>query len=183
MADATAFNRKEEVGEMNMDHEVRARVLKEARRIEEDALYTYKAHYNTSDKFSRWHYRVGILSVVASSLSPLPCFQDWNWLLIIFAVIAAVSAGILTFVKPDENSALHKKFAGQYHTLRNDIQVFCEVELTGLTEEDATLRLKEFNDRRNQLNEEAPTCGRRSYEKAKYDIEDLKTNEYEVDKK
>src|SRR5437764_13550256 len=82
----------------------------EAQRIEEDALYSGKGHYNCVSPW-RWAHRVlGMLSAVGSALAGTSALKQWSPALTIgAAATSALAAVVLTTLKPSEEADRHQR--------------------------------------------------------------------------
>jgi hypothetical protein len=93
----------------------------ELQRIEEDCIHSGKAHFNAGDRWARYHYWLGIPSVVLSALAGAAFFKNYGDIAGIMSAIVAILTSLMTFLKPSERAAAHKGSGDQYLTLRNDV--------------------------------------------------------------
>ena len=148
-------------------------ITNEARRIEEDSLYSARGHFEAAATWNKWHKCLGIpatvlaaaVGVFASSVSPL--------YLTPVALLAAILTAVMTWLEPSKSSAKHLSFGNLYNSLRNDARIFSNISCK--TEEatsELEAQLKALARRRNSLNEESPLIPRHAYERAKKGIVD-----------
>ncbi|MDZ4780728.1 MAG: SLATT domain-containing protein [Planctomycetia bacterium] len=155
----------------------------ELERIEEDCIHSGKAHFNAGDRWARYHYWLGIPSVVLSALAGAAFFKDYGDIAGIMSAIVAILTSLMTFLKPSERASGHKGSGDQYLTLRNDVRVFREIKLTyACDEQSAIAGMDEFTKRRNELNQASAQFSRKDFEIARAGI-DQGEAAHRVDKK
>lgn len=143
----------------------------ELQRIEEDCTHSGKAHFNAGIRFARYHYGLGIPSVILSALAGLAFFKDYPNIAGAMSGAVVILASLITFLKPSERSASHKSSGDQYLSLRNDARVFREVKLPNFSDGQAAMDgLDEFSKRRNELNQASAQFSRDDFEKARRGI-------------
>jgi hypothetical protein len=129
-------------------------ISSELQRIEEDCIHSGKAHFNAGDRWARYHYWLGIPSVVLSALAGAAFFKDYGDIAGIMSAVVAILTSLMTFLKPSERASTHKGSGDQYLTLRNDVRVFREIKLAYACDEIAAMAgIDEFTKRRNELNQ------------------------------
>lgn len=155
---------------------IKIQIEKEASRIEEDAVYSSKSHFNAGTCWTRRHFILGVIATLASATAGitglLDDLTDWKSYISSFsALLAAMLTALLTFVKPDEYAINHKNVGGFFLELKNQIRIFRNIELPTLDEQTSTERLKEFDTRRNELNQTSPIIPEYAFHKARNGIE------------
>ena len=144
----------------------------ELQRIEEDCIHSGKAHFNAGDRWARYHYCLGIPSVVLSALAGAAFFKNYGDVAGIMSAIVAILTSLMTFLKPSERAAAHKGSGDQYLTLRNDARVFREIRLAYACDEQAAIAgMDEFTKRRNELNQASAQFSRKDFEIARAGID------------
>jgi hypothetical protein len=170
----------------------------EAERIEEDAEYTHKSHYNAAETWRSRQYWLGIPAAILAALASAliffdgsPLAQEWeqyySWFnATAFAAGAALTATLLstllTFLNPAERSERHKAAGGYYLSLRNRARVYRTVDLAETANpERLRERLEALSETRNHLNETSPKPPGAAFRKAQKGIEDGEST-HRVDK-
>jgi len=156
----------------------------EAKRIEEDSLYSSKSHFYTSQCWSKVNMWLGGISAVFSAIagaSALSQFDHHNTLAGILSIIVAGAAAVITFVNPNEMATAHHEAGNNYNALRNDARIFYEIEIDDIDENSAISNLKKLSDKRNKLNSESHQIPKWAFEKARKGIEEGEA-EYKADK-
>jgi hypothetical protein len=146
----------------------------EAERIEEDATYSSKRHYEAHDIWNRRHLLIGLPAVIFSVLSTANLLQDVYPIVTgLMAVVVAVLTALLTFLKPSERAAGHKSAGDQYLALKNDVRVFRTIELAlDKPIEDLARTVTTLAKRRNELNSASQQTPRPAFDRARKGIED-----------
>jgi len=139
----------------------------ELQRIEEDCIHSGKAHFNAGARWARYHYFLGLPSVVLSALAGAAFFKDHGDIAGLMSAAVAILTSLMTFLKPLERAAAHKGSGDQYLTLRNDARVFREIKLAYACDDQSALTgLDEFTKRRNELNQASAPFSRSDFETA-----------------
>lgn len=155
---------------------------REAERIEEDATYSSKSHFNAEATWIHRHYWLGIPSTILAAVAGATLIKSQPELASIFALAASLLTGLMTFLKPNERAAMHRDAAGNFHALRNDTRFFREVELLRLEKmSELPDRLKALSTARNALNQKSPSIPRRAFTAARKAIEEGEAT-HKVDK-
>lgn len=161
------------VGSPEDRNELILALSREAERIEEDATYSSKGHFNAEDTWVRRNYYLGIPATVLGAVAGATLIKNQPELATVFTLLASLLTGLMTFLKPNERAAMHRAAAGQFLALRNEVRFFREVELAqpnipdGLPE-----RLKLLSTMRNELNLKSPGIPRRAFIAARKGIEE-----------
>jgi hypothetical protein len=158
---------------LNSAQDPKLAIATELKRIEEDCIHSGKAHFNAGDRWVRYHYWMGIPSVVLSALAGAAFFKEYSNLAGIMSAVVAVLTSLMTFLKPSERASAHKGSGDQFLTLRNDARVFREIRLTYACDEQAAIGgLDEFTKRRNALNQASAQFSRKDFELARKGIDE-----------
>ena len=164
------------------------KIIDEAKRIEEDSIYSAKGHFCTAKRWEKANFYLGIISAIAATLAGASAVSKLEFYNIHFgaiiagvsSIVAAVLVSILTFVNPNKKAASHFNAGNCYKELQNDTRVFRIVEFVNLDEEVAKEKLNILNSRRNKLNRESDQIPDWAFEKARKGIEEGEAN-YSVD--
>ena len=144
------------------------RIRAELERIEEDCIHSGKAQFNAGDRWDRYHFWLGIPSVVLASLASTAFFTHIPIVAGVMAGVVAILTALQTFLKPSERAAAHKGAGDQYLSLRNDARVFRDIRLDHTCDDQSAIDgLDEFTKRRNELNVASPQFSRRDFECAR----------------
>lgn len=149
-------------------------LIKEAKRIEEDAVHSSKRHFEAASAWTIAYYWLGIPAAVVSALAGASALKDFphhaevaGGLSLAVTVLAAISV----FLNPQQKAAAHHRAGTDYNALRNSARIFHNIELGMLDQAAGVQRLKQLNDVRDELNRKSPGTGRRFFERARRGIE------------
>ncbi len=146
---------------------------REAERLEEDATYSSKGHFNAENTWMRRNYWLGVPATVLGAIAGATLIKtqpDWASA---FALLASLLTGLMTFLKPNERAAMHRAAAGQFLALRNDARFFREIELLQTDRlDELSEKLRALSAARNELNQKSPSIPRRAFVAARKGIED-----------
>lgn len=146
---------------------------REAERLEEDAIYSSKGHFNAEDTWVRRNYWLGVPATVLGAVAGATLIKSQPEWATAFTLLASLLTGLMTFLKPNERAAMHRAAAGQFLALRNDTRFFREIELLQSDRlEELPERLKALSAMRNELNLKSPSIPRRPFVAARKGIEE-----------
>lgn len=149
-----------------------AAMRREAERIEEDATYSSKGHFNAEDSWVRRHYWLGIPATVLGAVAGAALIKRAPEAATALTLLASLLTGLMTFLKPNERAALHRAAASQFLALRNDARFFREIDLLQIPASDLASKLQLLSSRRNELNQKSPGIPRRAFLAARRGIEE-----------
>lgn len=102
-----------------VDEPFRNRVAQELGVIEQDILWTEKAHFAAATAYSRTHLLLGLTSTIAAACAAASVVaQAAPVVSSSAALIAAVSSAVLTFVNPQDSEVRHLSAARELGALR-----------------------------------------------------------------
>lgn len=143
----------------------------EALRIEEDATYSSKAHYETARSWGQIYLWLGIPTAIIAGVSGVSVFEEQKLLAGVTAIIAAALASISTFLNPSEKAQAHYTAGYKFTALKNNTRIFREIELLDGTNQDLKKDLLKLSSVRNSINEVSPQIPRWAFQKARKGIE------------
>lgn len=97
---------------------LRDEVVAEFQRLEEDLLYTEKAHFAAAEHFRVLHYLLGVTAAVASGATAASAFNDHSTVAATLSIVAAIAAALVTFLKPEATAIRHVDAARKLGDLR-----------------------------------------------------------------
>lgn len=160
---------------------VKARMQEEAKRIENDAHYSAKGHYQEANYWSRLHLLLGVPTAITSAIagvSALAQFDNHAILAGFLAILVASLSGITTFLHPDRKATTHQSAGSKYSTLRNKVRRFSNLELyVEESEQELLEQLKSLAAQRDELNEASLPISNGAYKSAKKTILEKQTRQ------
>jgi hypothetical protein len=162
-------------------------VIVESQRVEQDALYSAKGHFEAARRWNLLNYWIGIPAAIAatlvSTMAGIAGLKDYATLAGVLALSSGVFTAIVGFLRPAEKAAAHHRAGTAFNALKNDARIFYSIECgSDPSPTDVVDRIKELNDCRTKLNEESPAIPRFAFLKGRDGIESGE-NSYDVDKR
>ena len=155
--------------------DLKEKIIKEAKRIEEDGLFSAKGHFYASQFWEKFHFWIGVPSAILAAVaaaSALFQFVNHNIIAGILSMVVSALTAVATFINPNEKSSNHHRAGNRYNSLRNKARIFYKIEMQTISDEKVLLdKLNKINETRDKLNKESPQISKRDYEKAKRGIE------------
>lgn len=166
----------------SFDQALISALSREAERIEEDATYSSKSHFNAEDTWVHRHYLLGVPATVLAAIAGAALVKSQPEWASALTLVASLLTGLMTFLKPNERAAIHRAAAGQFLALRNEARFFREIELLDSSRlGELPDRLKALSSARNELNQKSPSIPRRAFVAARKGIEEGEAT-HKVDK-
>lgn len=156
-------------------------MIQELRRIEEDATYSAKGHFESGRMWTWVHFGIGVPSAILSAWAGLEAIQENGDFAFSLAIAGSALMALNTFLNPSEKSQRHQNAGNQYKSLQNQSRIFREVSLPLLDHTQAMEEFKALAAARDQLNEASPATLRWGFLSARKGIEAGEAT-YEVDR-
>ena len=155
-----------------MDPKLISEIAAEASRIEEDALYSGRGHFEAAAAWSRAHYRLGIpTSVLAAVAGGSAIADNLTAAAIVGLVVTALSA-LSTFLNPSDRAHQHHAAGALFNEVRNQARVLRNVDLKTRSLDDTVIeRLRTLGTERDKLNKASPQIPRWAFRRARKSIE------------
>lgn len=171
---------------MSIDAKMKFGLGSEAQRVEEDALFSGKGHYNACGPWQSRHRWLGGTSAVFSAVAAGVASQHGAppLLVVTLSVLAAALTSVITFLKPNEEADRHRRSGDAHFAIKNRARIFrtIELEAESAVEEKLVEALKALSADLAAARSAAPPIPDDAYQKAKDDIEVKKSADYRVDK-
>lgn len=136
--------------------------------LEQDCLYTAKAHYNAERTWSNRHYALGIVLTVVAAAVGTNLLKNVQYISEVASALVAVLGAVTTFLKPSELALRHRSAGNMHLALRNEIRWN---KLNSLTGTDAINLVERLTNDRNNLLAKSPAIPIAAYTEAKRGIE------------
>jgi len=168
-----------------MEQKMKQKIFKEAKRIEEDCLFSARGHFCAAQRWATIHLWLGIPAATLAAIagaSSLSQFSNHNIIAGIIAIAVSALTAVATFLNPNEKATNHRYAGDQYNNLRNNVRLLAEIELDlAIDDKEILAELKDINRKRNEFSLKLPLIPRWAYRKAKKGIEKGEAK-YEIDK-
>lgn len=157
---------------MDPETATREEIRKEALRLEEDSLYSAKGHWEAARPWERRNLWIGIPLAIASAGAGVSALGDLTLLATGLAFFVAAGTAVMTLLSPQQRHQRHLDAGGAYKALNNEARIFRTIECARPVPVDELVkRLRELDERRNQLNAASPGIPRGAFERARSGIE------------
>lgn len=158
------------------------KLSEEAKRIEEDAIYSSKSHYEAARNWRNIYLWLGIPAALIAGVSGVSAFEEYNHIAGFTAIIVAALTSISTFLNPSEKAQAHYTAGLKFTSLKNRTRNFYEIELVESQNDNLKEILLSLSAERDSTNETSPQIPRKAFLKARKGIEEGETK-YSVDNK
>ncbi len=162
----------------------RDNIVREAKRIEEDALYSSKGHFVAAQFWTSFHLLIGIPITILAALAATLTFADRYRVAVgVLAVAVAVLSAVATFLNPKETAKSSSSAANNYDALRNRARIFWAIDCwrEDATDQLLTEKLKDLSAEKSRLNQSCPQILGWAYRRGKKAVL-AGEGAYEVDK-
>ena len=166
-----------------MINELKEKIIKESKRIEEDALYSSKGHFYASECWTNINFWVGSISAILAAIAGASALSQFDYHNIVagcLSIIVSCLTAIMTFISPNEKATAHRNAGNKYNALKNDVRIFYDIEINELSDQKIVNSLKKLNNRKDKLNAKSSQIPKWAFEKARKGIEDGEAR-YRVD--
>jgi len=158
------------------DNKLRFKIIEETKRLEQDALHSFKGHFNAADLWGKIHLLLGSITAVASTIAGASIFSkaggNWIYLTGTLGLLAGVLAAILTFVDPNKKANIHRNAGADYKHMRDKSRIFYEIKCqSDSNDTELTQELEALRNQYNELAKEYPVIPDWAYKKAKEGID------------
>lgn len=159
-------------------------IISEAKRIQEDSLFSYKGHLESARLSKFIHYALGLPSVVLAALIGLSInnqiLSPWVGFI---AIIITIFTALSTFINPFKAAEQHRIIGEKYGALYRETRRFVNMDYNGTSSiDELQKKLDDFAIKQDQYNAEGPQISRIPYLLAKRNIEINKEAENYIDK-
>lgn len=158
-------------------------IVAEAKRIEEDATFSAKGHFEAARRWGSVHLWIGIPTTLVAAIAGVSALSDYRGLAAVLSLLVAASSAVFTFLNSESRAARHLRAGNAYKALQNDARIFYEVQCQqGRRPTELSATLLELNKTRNKLNNESPQVPRSAFDAARRGIEGGEAT-YQIDHK
>lgn len=138
-------------------NDILKKIQAEAHRLEWNAIYTSKGHYNAAMLWNLTHYTLGIAAVIFGAFAGKE-FAGLNPNIATFmASCSAALAAIITLLKPSEKAGPHHQSGVRISSLLNRLRFFQNITAANASDsKELSEELKGLSEDYNGLTETAP---------------------------
>ena len=126
------------------------------------------AHFSSADGWAWWHKRGGVASIIFSAIagsSLLTRSQELELLAGILSIAVTIIVSISTLLNPGKTSQEHFNAGTSYQDLKNDVQLFYEIESLREDGNNDQLisELNKLSKKRDELDKKCPRIKRKKW--------------------
>ncbi len=144
----------------------------ECSRLEEDALYSARGHFEAARTWGRVHLSIGLPTALLAALAGVSAFNDLPLLAGGTAILVAALSSVSTFLNPSEKAQTHHLAGNKFNAVRSQARFLREVSLrTSASKDDVALTLQALVSTKDALNQDSPIIPRPAFERARKGIE------------
>ena len=151
------------------------KIVDEAKRVEEDALYSAKGHFQAGRFWGSFNLWIGIPTTVLAAIggaAALSSFDSHGLVAGMLAIIVAALSAVSTFINPTERADVHLSAGNKYNSLRNRARIFGEIDINVEKSDKLLPALKKLSKERDDLNQELSQIPQWAFRKARKGIEE-----------
>lgn len=117
-----------------VDRRMLKKIIDNADEIVQDCEYSASSNFELGKYWDSWNLRLGLSAAIFSALAAISSSRgdvfstSVSQLPSIVAFLAAISASVLTFLKPAEKASIYREFGNKYRSLRNRSRVFITID-------------------------------------------------------
>lgn len=158
------------------------KIIKEAKRLEEDILYSSKARFAMSNFWYYLHGTFGIIVIGGSILFGALSFANLKWAvnINILSLIVIVISMLQVFFNPFEQSRINKNLGDEYNKLKQEIRFFYNVEIDDNDFDENISKIKKFAEEKSSIDYKSSPILGYFYNRAKKSIE-KEEHKHEID--
>lgn len=143
----------------------------EANRIEWNAIYSSKGHFNAAMLWNAAHYTLGISAVLCGAFAGKEFIEVNPTVATVLASSAAAISAIITFLKPSDKATPHHLSGVKIAAIISKARIFQKITSASVSDiELLTKELKELSCQYSQLNEEAPAIPFLAYQITRWGV-------------
>jgi hypothetical protein len=139
------------------EENVRKAIVKEAKRIEEDTMFSSKEHFIVGHYFRIFNILLSGSSAVAAVVvgtSIMTRADPQGTLTGVLALYVAISSILVLFFKPHDNSLSHKSAGNEYKSIRNEARRLSEIDsISDVTNEELRKSLNILVEKQTRANQ------------------------------
>lgn len=173
-----------EMNSLNRDNlNTEEEIIKEAKYIYIDVLYSEKARFQIANFWHQIHYLTGSITIILSIVLVSLAFIDiTKYLIIVWALslTTTIFTMLQIFFNPYDKSKINKNIGDEYNKLRREIRIFYNINIPNNDHETNIDQLNEFVEKKFKLDNQSPPILNYFYGKAKKSIEKGE-HEYGID--
>lgn len=141
----------------------------ELARLQEDILYTEKAHFAAADRARLAHLSLGIVATVSSAAAAAAIVGDTGPTLpAVLALVGTLASALLTFLKPEQVAQQHLAAGRHLGAIRVQARQVATLDLGRV--DDARPLVRDLAEQKAAVDRAAPGVGNRAFKRGRKKI-------------
>ena len=103
--------------------------IDEALRIEEDATFSAKGHFEAARSWGTRHYWIGIPTTVVAAAAGVLVLNEAPKIAATLAFLVATTSALFTFLNPKQVAGKHLGAGNAFKALQNDARIFRQIQV------------------------------------------------------
>lgn len=169
------------VEEKAIKSELRDYLYSEATGIADFTQVSARGHFIAAERWTSLHLWVGLPTALMAALASASALSQFEYHTIIAAllgIMVTALTAVITFLNPSEKAYSHTNAGNKYLSISNEARIFGYIDCYQVKDAEKLIdQLKEFTNRRNELNESSPLIPSWANEKARKRYEKARTAE------
>lgn len=152
----------------------RDEILEELRKLFIDIEYTEKAHFAAAEHLRALHYVLGAIAAVTSAAASAAIVKSSENVGAVLALISALAAALLTFVKPQSLAEQHVACGRELGDLKRRVDQCRALDgnpESGRTDAELRANVADFTAEKHAMHQGAPTTGPIAFRRAQQKID------------
>jgi len=151
----------------NVINEIQA----EANRIEWNAIYSSKGHFNAAMLWNATHYSLGMSAVLCGAFAGKEFVEVNPTMATVLASSAAAISAIITFLKPSDKATPHHQSGVKIAAIISQARIFQNITSVSVSDTKLlTQELKELSTQYSQLNKNVPAIPFLAYQITRWGV-------------
>lgn len=147
-------------------------LIKESKELWRKSWVSARAHRAAAEAWGWAYYFIGVPAALAAAGAGLSVIADLNkWVAATLAIASAALTGLMTFLRPGDESLNHRNASARYRVLQEALHTFRTVDGTsGLPYGDLRLKFDELLKAWSDLELAGPHVRERTYRRARAEV-------------
>lgn len=155
-----------------MEPDLRAALIDESARVEEDCLFSAKGHFEAAALWGRAHYWIGIPATVLAAVAGGSAVADHTGIAAAVGLVVTALSALAVFLNPSDRAHQHHTAGTRFNEVRNVARILRLIDLRAPSpDDDLVARLKQCGAKRDELNKASPPIPRWAFQRARRSIE------------
>jgi hypothetical protein len=147
-------------------------LIAESRDLWRESWISARAHRAAAEAWGWAYYFIGVPAALAAAAAGLSVIAELSkWVAATLAIVSAALTGLMTFLRPGDESLNHRNASAGFRVLQENLRTFRTVDASsGLPYADLRLKFDELLRSWSDLEEAGPHVRERTYRRASAEV-------------